>query len=144
MVPELQQPHLKNGSTKGTYLAAIETFITMMRINYIRRKITIHNGLDIVVARLKAREVARVLGFGTIDQARISLAAGELARTLANSIKGEGEIVISGTNTNGQIGIQVVGFHSNPPQNAESNEGASDSNSANSATPTAKAISDAL
>ena len=53
----------------------------------INRKITIHNDLDIVVARLKAREVARELGFGTIDQARISLAAGELARTLASSMR---------------------------------------------------------
>ncbi len=37
------------------------------------KKVTINNDLDIIVARLRAREVARMLGFGTIDQARFPL-----------------------------------------------------------------------
>ncbi|MCI0395698.1 MAG: hypothetical protein L0332_25160 [Chloroflexi bacterium] len=72
------------------------------------RRIIIHSDLDIIVARLKAREVAREMGFSTIDQARISLAAGELARALAKVMDSSGEIVISGINANGQCGVQVI------------------------------------
>ena len=56
----------------------------------ITERIPIKSDLDIVAARLKVREVARDMGFGTIDQARISLAASELARTLAQNIGGQG------------------------------------------------------
>ena len=72
------------------------------------KRILINNDLDIIVARLRAREVARELGFGTIDQARISLAAGELARVLAHNVDEQGEIVISGVNTEDHMGIQVI------------------------------------
>jgi serine/threonine-protein kinase RsbT len=72
------------------------------------KKIPINNDLDIVVARLQTRELAREMGFNTIDQARISLAVGDLARVLARTVQGEGEIIISGVNMGGHIGIQVV------------------------------------
>jgi serine/threonine-protein kinase RsbT len=72
------------------------------------RRIVIHNDLDIIVARLKSREVAREMGFSTIDQARISLATGELARLLANSVSGQGEIVVSGIQLEEHCGVQVV------------------------------------
>ena len=42
-------------------------------------KIYVNNDLDIVMARMQARNVAKEMGFGTVDQARISLAASELA-----------------------------------------------------------------
>ena len=41
----------------------------------VQRKIYINNDLDVVTARMQAREMARQLGFRTADQARISLAA---------------------------------------------------------------------
>jgi serine/threonine-protein kinase RsbT len=72
------------------------------------KRIIINSDLDIVVARLRAREVAKEIGFGTIDQARISLAAGELARVLTRNSSSPGEIVISGIHTAGQLGIQVI------------------------------------
>ena len=72
------------------------------------KRVEINNDLDIIVARLRAREVARSLGFGTIDQARISLAAGELARVLAQNMEEQGEILISGVNAEGHMGIQVI------------------------------------
>ncbi len=72
------------------------------------KRVLISTDLDIIVARLRAREVARSLGFGTIDQARISLAAGELARVLAKNMDEQGEIVISGVNAQGHKGIQVI------------------------------------
>lgn len=74
----------------------------------ITQRIAINSDLDIVVARLRAREIAREIGFGTIDQARISLAASELARILAAKITSAGEILISGVNTEDHVGIQVT------------------------------------
>jgi serine/threonine-protein kinase RsbT len=75
------------------------------------RRILIHNDLDIIVARLKSREVAREMGFSTIDQARISLATGELARLLAGSVDGQGEIVVSGIQLDNHSGVQVVSIN---------------------------------
>ena len=74
----------------------------------VSKRIVINNDLDIVTARLRAREVAREMGFGTIDQARISLAASELARILVSGVASSGEILISGVNTNEHVGIQVT------------------------------------
>lgn len=72
------------------------------------RKIYINNDLDIVTARMQAREMARQVGFGTADQARISLAASELARLLAwtQSLEPR-QIVMSSAIRNGHLGIQV-------------------------------------
>ena len=86
------------------------------------RKITINNDLDIIVARLQAREIARDLGFGTIDQARISLAAGELARVLAEKLTCTGEIIISGVHTDSHLGIQVTSINPDAPTNTKTND----------------------
>jgi serine/threonine-protein kinase RsbT len=80
----------------------------MSSVRSTARTIIINNDLDVVVARLRAREVAKEIGFGTIDQARISLAAGELARVLTRNMSAPGEIVISGIHTDGHLGIQVM------------------------------------
>jgi serine/threonine-protein kinase RsbT len=73
------------------------------------QKIYINNDLDIVVARMQVREMAKHLGFGTADQARISLAASELARLLVGSANSQaGEIVIFQATRNGHAGMQVV------------------------------------
>lgn len=87
------------------------------------KKIYINSDLDIIVARLRAREVAREIGFGTIDQARISLAAGELARSLTKNVGQHGEIIISGIRTQEHYGIQVVsmnpGSYTDGPDNGQ-------------------------
>lgn len=90
------------------------------------RRIYINNDLDIVVVRMQAREMAKQMGFGTADQARISLAASELARVLSWNTEESGEIVMSDASQNGQLGLQVVclvnleqvstGNESNPAQ----------------------------
>ena len=73
------------------------------------RKVYINNDLDIVTARMQAREIARQIGFGTADQARISLAASELARLLTWTQGHEPrEIIMSPATRNGYPGIQVV------------------------------------
>jgi serine/threonine-protein kinase RsbT len=82
----------------------------------VTQRIIINTDLDIVTARLRAREVAREIGFGTIDQARISLAASELARILTTKMAIPGEIVIAGVHTAGHIGIQVTSIDSSDPK----------------------------
>ncbi|MBN1993623.1 MAG: hypothetical protein JW953_13060 [Anaerolineae bacterium] len=72
------------------------------------RRIYINNDLDIVVVRMQAREMAKQMGFGTADQARISLAASELARVLSWNTSEAGEIVMSDASQNGQHGLQVA------------------------------------
>lgn len=71
-------------------------------------RIYINNDLDVVTARMQAREAAKKMGFSTADQARISLAASELARVLSWKIREPGEIVISKTTRNGHYGLQVA------------------------------------
>ena len=71
-------------------------------------RIYINNDLDIVMARMQARNVAKKMGFSTADQARISLAASELARVLSWAIREPGEMIISETTRNGHQGLQVV------------------------------------
>jgi anti-sigma regulatory factor (Ser/Thr protein kinase) len=66
------------------------------------RRIYINNDLDIVVVRMQAREMAKQMGFGTADQARVSLAASELARVLSWKTDESGEIVMSDISENGQ------------------------------------------
>jgi len=72
------------------------------------RKIYINNDLDVVAARMQARELAKQMGFRTADQARISLAASELAKVLSWNTDAPGEIIMSDTSQNGYHGFQVV------------------------------------
>jgi serine/threonine-protein kinase RsbT len=74
----------------------------------LQRKIYINNDLDVVTARMQAREMAKQLGFRTADQARISLAASELARVLSWNTNTPGEIIMSDADQNGQQGMQVT------------------------------------
>lgn len=84
------------------------------------RKIYVNNDLDIVMARMQAREMAKQMGFGTADQARISLAASELARLLTWTVKQQpGEIIMSQASKNGHHGMQVTCLVSSPPDDLE-------------------------
>ena len=73
-----------------------------------QRKIYINNDLDIVTARMQAREMAKLMGFRTADQARISLAASELAKVLSWNPDTPGEIIMTGINQNEHQGLQVI------------------------------------
>lgn len=64
------------------------------------RRIPINNELDIVAARVEGRNLAREIGFGIIDQARIATAISELARNVVLYAHG-GEIVLSRLEANG-------------------------------------------
>ena len=71
-------------------------------------KVYINNDLDIVMARMQARDLAKKMGFNTADQARFSLAASELARVLSWAPRKPGELVISNAARNGHQGLQVA------------------------------------
>ena len=88
------------------------------------RRIYVNNDLDVVVARMQARELAKQIGFGTADQARISLAASELARVLSWNMNQSGEMVLSAASKNGQTGIQIDCLVSNEtaPLNGDSGQ----------------------
>ncbi len=72
-----------------------------------KRKIYVNNDLDVVTTRMQTREMAKALGFRTTDQARISLAASELARVLSYNTDIPGEIFIAATTNNGHQGLEV-------------------------------------
>lgn len=66
---------------------------------------------DIVAARGAAREVARVLQFGTVDQSRIATAVSELTRNVVRyATEGRGEVVIRALPASAErgMGIEIV------------------------------------
>ena len=64
---------------------------------------------DIVASRQRAREVARQLGFGAVDQSRIATAVSELARNVVRyATDGRGEVAIRELAASGRTGIEIV------------------------------------
>jgi serine/threonine-protein kinase RsbT len=71
------------------------------------RQISIQSDLDVVAARVEGRKLAKELGFGVIDQARIATAISELARNIVR-YAGEGKITMRPVEVGGLVGIEVV------------------------------------
>ena len=76
-------------------------------------RVAIAGEADIVRARQRARDVARALGFGLVDQSRIATAVSELARNVVRyATDGRGEAVIrplpAGPAGAGPAGVEVV------------------------------------
>lgn len=67
----------------------------------------IRSDLDIVIARTLARDTAKYLGFGAIDQARIATAVSELARNIF-LYAGTGSITVREIERNGRKGIEII------------------------------------
>ena len=68
---------------------------------------------DIVLSRQRARETARQLGFGAVDQSRIATAVSELARNVVRyATDGRGAIAIreisAEAGARARIGIEIV------------------------------------
>ncbi|MBM7606698.1 anti-sigma regulatory factor [Metabacillus litoralis] len=68
---------------------------------------------DIVAARQLGRNVAKELGFGTVDQARITTAISELARNIY-LYAGQGEMRIERINDLGKKGLKIVAIDNGP------------------------------
>lgn len=67
----------------------------------------IRSDLDIVIARTMARDMAKALGFGAIDQARIATAVSELARNIY-LYAGTGSVTVREVEKHGRKGIEIV------------------------------------
>jgi serine/threonine-protein kinase RsbT len=68
---------------------------------------------DIVAARQLGRNVAKELGFGRVDQARITSVISELARNIY-LYAGQGEIIIEILNEQGKTGLKVTATDNGP------------------------------
>jgi serine/threonine-protein kinase RsbT len=71
------------------------------------RRVSINNELDIVAARVEGRNLARDMGFGIIDQARIATAISELARNVVLYAQ-RGQITLNLVEDSGKTGLQII------------------------------------
>jgi serine/threonine-protein kinase RsbT len=80
-----------------------------------RHEIALNSEDDIVYARHAARELARTLGFGLVDQSRIATAVSELTRNVIRyATNGRGLVTISTVKSTRGFGIEVVVADSGP------------------------------
>lgn len=72
--------------------------------------LTIRDEEGIVAARSRARELARELGFGMVDQSRIATAVSELTRNVVRyAVGSEGEVVMRAVRDSGErTGLEIV------------------------------------
>ncbi|MBS4197251.1 anti-sigma regulatory factor [Lederbergia citri] len=75
--------------------------------------VKIINEWDIVAVRQLGRNVAKELGFGTVDQARITTAISELARNIY-LYAGQGEVCIVKEQLNGRNGLKIIAKDNGP------------------------------
>jgi len=71
------------------------------------RRVPINSELDIVAARVEGRNMAKEMGFGIIDQARIATAISELARNVVLYAR-SGQIILRAANKAGKMGLEIV------------------------------------
>ncbi len=70
------------------------------------RDVIIRSDRDVVTARALARELATMLGFGPVDQARIATTVSELARNVI-AYAGTGQVTLRSLDENQAVGIQI-------------------------------------
>ncbi|WP_047985433.1 anti-sigma regulatory factor [Ornithinibacillus californiensis] len=75
--------------------------------------VTIMKEWDIVAARQMGRDIAKNLGFGTVDQARITTAISELARNI-HLYAGEGKVCFEIVESLEHKGIRVLATDNGP------------------------------
>ncbi|WP_409296561.1 anti-sigma regulatory factor [Peribacillus sp. SCS-26] len=75
--------------------------------------VNIINEWDIVAARQLGRNVAKELGFGTVDQARITTAISELARNIY-LYAGQGKVCIEKLYESGRSGVLIIASDEGP------------------------------
>ena len=78
-----------------------------------RSSVDIYTEWDIVAARQLGRNEAKSIGFGTVDQARITTAISELARNIY-LYAGKGNIKIERIYDNNQYGITIIASDEGP------------------------------
>ncbi|MDS9472184.1 anti-sigma regulatory factor [Sporosarcina pasteurii] len=78
-----------------------------------RSSVDIYTEWDIVAARQLGRNEAKKLGFGTVDQARITTAISELARNIY-LYAGKGKIEITCIHKDDTTGISIIASDEGP------------------------------
>lgn len=92
--------------------------------------ITIRSDWDIIGARMAARDMARRIGFGTIDQARIATVASELARH--SVVEGtEGSLTLCYTERGTWSGIELLLEKHGPTMDYDASSTATQANGSN-------------
>lgn len=90
----------------------------MAAANPIEERVLIGGEDGIVVARQRAREIARQIGFGMVDQSRIATAVSELARNIVRyATGGAGEVtigVLPAVPQGRPMGIEIVAADKGP------------------------------
>ncbi|HSD89277.1 MAG TPA: anti-sigma regulatory factor [Kofleriaceae bacterium] len=76
-------------------------------------RVQIEREADIVLARQAGRQLAAHLGFTSTDQTLIATAISEVARNIVVYAQ-HGEIVLTRTDADGRVGIQVVAVDRGP------------------------------
>jgi serine/threonine-protein kinase RsbT len=71
------------------------------------RLVSIGSELDVVSARVEGRNLAKEMGFGVIDQARIATVVSELARNIL-LYAGEGQVTLGRLELDDRTGLQVI------------------------------------
>ena len=82
----------------------------MVVSNPAEERLAIRDEADIISARQRAREVAKALGFGAVDQSRIATAVSELTRNVVRyATDGRGEMLLRTHVQSGRgTGIEIV------------------------------------
>lgn len=82
----------------------------MVGSNPAEERLIIRDEVDIISARQRAREVAKALGFGAVDQSRIATAVSELTRNVVRyATDGRGEMLLRTHVQSGRgTGIEIV------------------------------------
>jgi serine/threonine-protein kinase RsbT len=75
--------------------------------------VTIQKEWDIVGARQLGRDIAKEVGFGTVDQARIATAISELARNIY-LYADQGKVCFEKINTINHKGIRIIAIDTGP------------------------------
>ncbi|MGC4378091.1 anti-sigma regulatory factor [Fictibacillus sp. Mic-4] len=75
--------------------------------------VEVRNEWDIVSARQLGRNMAKELGFGTVDQARITTAISELARNIY-LYAGHGKVCIEAVEEMGKKGLKIIATDKGP------------------------------
>ncbi len=79
----------------------------------VQTHVDIHSEWGIVAARQAGRKLAREIGFGSVDQARITTAISELARNIYLYAT-KGQIKIEEVTSSGKRGIKVIAIDEGP------------------------------
>lgn len=85
-----------------------------MTMNPSAIEMQVSNGIQVLIAVEKAKELAEKLGFSEVDQVKIAIATSELASNILLHAGGKGKIIINSLKDPDRVGIIVVAEDKGP------------------------------